>query len=97
VWDDLIKEGTVIMTIPGFTAEASLREVDASQAFLFTRSSIVSRSVELLTRGVDSPAITPQQLPDDGGVYTDPTLTRYCHLVCWPGGFCEVVCRSLYY
>jgi len=85
------------MTIPGFTAEASLRESNALRPVFSTRSSVLSRSAEFRSRGTNPHAIMPQQSLDDGGVYTDPTLTRYCHRICWPGGFCEIVCRSLYY
>jgi hypothetical protein len=84
------------MTMPGFTAEASLREVDVPQASFSTRSSAVSHSAGLLSQGTGWHAIMPQQSLD-GGVYSDPTLTRYCHRVCWPGGFCEIVCHSLFY
>jgi len=74
------------MKIPGFAAEASLRESNAPKTLF--RSAAVSRSAD---------AITPQQSLDDGGDYTDPTLTRHCHRICWPGGFCEIVCQNLYY
>jgi hypothetical protein len=85
------------MTIPGFAAEASLREGNAPQTLFRARSAVVSRSAEYRSRGSSPHAITPQQSLDDGGVYTDPTLTRYCHRICWPGGFCEIVCRNMYY
>jgi hypothetical protein len=71
------------MKLPGFTADASIRSAGAPA---------VSSMGSARFGATPNATVRPQQVDT-----SDPTVTRYCFLHCWPGGFCEYTCHHLYY